>query len=43
MPRKLFLLISLVLVVAFALVGCGTATPATTAPVKDTPKPADTP
>ncbi len=42
MPRKLFMLISLVLVVAFALTACATPAPATSEPAKPTAKPADT-
>jgi raffinose/stachyose/melibiose transport system substrate-binding protein len=41
MPRKMFQLIGLALIITIALSACGTATP-TSAPAVNTPKPADT-
>ncbi len=42
MPRKMFMLIGLVLIIALALSACAPAVTATTAPVQPTTKPADT-
>jgi len=43
MPRKMLVLIGLVLIAALAMTACGTATTATTAPDKPTAKPVDQP